>query len=337
MSLSLIFGAIVPTTHGASTPPTTTPTTTVAVAKPIIIIKPDLLDNKKVIVPAPKMNPELVAQLQSKKGGSIAFWEAVSWCETNHDWNNSGYYAGGLGIAQSAWRGYGGWEFAKSPKDATKEQQIIVANRLAFFGYQTKDVFKSLDDKINNRPWFRPPVRATSWGKNCVNWKTRKPYSLAFTEAAPPTTVAPAAVQITGLQGRVSAQSLNFSTEVKRCPQWEKKLKELGLPVEKFSYIMWRESRCQVGAIGWNYKNGLSFRNCKKAPAEVYKHCYAVSSYDSGLLQINSSWKTLTAQVCGSKYGDLAPLLTADCNLRVAKALYEDGGLAHWRATSGNA
>jgi hypothetical protein len=131
------------------------------------------------------MNPELVAQLRSHKGGSIKFWEAVSWCETNHDWKNSGYYAGGLGMAQSAWEGFGGREFSRSPKGATKEEQIIVANRLAFFGYQTKNVFKTLDDKLNNRPFFRPAIgwrSSKNWGKNCVNWKTRRPNHVRFTE-----------------------------------------------------------------------------------------------------------------------------------------------------------
>jgi hypothetical protein len=54
------------------------------------------------------------------------------------------------------------------------------------------------------------------------------------------------------------------------------------------------------------------------------------------LLQINSSWKTLTARVCKSKWGDLKPLLTAECNLKVAKALLDDGGFEHWKATSGS-
>ena len=89
-------------------------------------------------------------------------------------------------------------------------------------------------------------------------------------------------------------------------------------------------------AIGWNYRLGHGPWNCKRAPAEIYKHCFAVMSYDSGLLQINSSWKSLTAQVCRSKYGDLAPLLTVDCNLRVAKAIYEDGGIQNWSTHSGN-
>jgi len=144
------------------------------------------------------------------------------------------------------------------------------------------------------------------------------------------------AVKATGLSGKVSSQSVRIS-EVKSCPQWEPQLKAHGLvPVKKFSYIMWRESRCQEGVIGWNYKTGLSYRNCKKAPANIYKRCYAVRSYDSGLLQINSSWKSLTARVCGSKFGDLAPLLTSECNLKVAKALLDDGGMGHWSATSGS-
>lgn len=128
------------------------------------------------------MNLELLAQLRSKKVASIRFWEAVSWCETNHNWNDGGYYAGGLGIAQSAWRGYGGWEFAKSPKDATKEQQIVVANRISFLGYQTKNTFITFEDRLNNKPFFRPAVRTPSWGRNCVNWKTRRPLSERYVE-----------------------------------------------------------------------------------------------------------------------------------------------------------
>lgn len=132
------------------------------------------------------MHPELRTQFKTGKAGSIKFWEAVSWCETNHNWNDGGYYAGGLGMAQSAWQGFGGREFSRSPKDATKEEQIIVANRLAFFGFQTKNVFRTLDDKLNNRPFFRPAIGwrdSSNWGKNCVNWKTRKPNHERFTEA----------------------------------------------------------------------------------------------------------------------------------------------------------
>lgn len=264
------------------------------------------------------MNPELVEQLRSRKAGSVKFWEAVSWCETNHDWDNSGYYAGGLGIAQSAWRGYGGWEFAKTPKKATKEQQIVVANRIAFMGFQTRNTFRTLEDKQNNNPFFRPAIgwrNSKNWGKNCANWKTRKPARDRYTEAgmAEWKKSRPSAPAVTsaGLRGKVSVQHL--SGEIKKCPQWEKKLKAHGLPVAKFSYIMWRESRCQEKITSKPNSNGTR---------------------DYGLLQINSSWRTVTRQVC--KSNNMKVLLTSECNLKVAKYLFDNGGLNHWSASSGS-
>lgn len=267
------------------------------------------------------MNPELVEQLRSRKAGSVKFWEAVSWCETNHDWDNSGYYAGGLGIAQSAWQGYGGREFAGSPKNATKEEQIVVANRISFFGYQTKHVYRTLDDKLNNKPFLRPAIgwrSSKNWGKNCVNWKTRKPRHVRFTEAGmveyKESRSAPA--QTNNETGKVSSQSLNSAQEVKKCPQWENQLKAQGLfPVAKFSYIMWRESRCQEKIVSKRNSNG---------------------SKDYGLLQINSSWKTITHKICGGTWGNMKVLLDSKCNMRVAKYLLDNGGLNHWSASSGN-
>ena len=123
---------------------------------------------------------------------------------------------------------------------------------------------------------------------------------------------------------------------VGRCPKYEPLLRKYELPVATFSSIMYRESRCVPKAIGWNYHTGMSPRDCKLSPAVTYRRCKAVKSYDSGLLQINSSWVTVTAQVCRAKRGDLTVLLIPDCNVRVAKYLYEQGGgINNWRATSG--
>lgn len=123
---------------------------------------------------------------------------------------------------------------------------------------------------------------------------------------------------------------------VGRCPKYEPLLRKYQMPVDTFSAIMYRESRCVPQAIGWNYHKGMSYRDCKLSPAVTYRHCRAVKTFDSGLLQINSSWATVTAQVCKSKRGDLSVLLIPDCNVRVAKYLYEKGGgISNWRATSG--
>jgi hypothetical protein len=122
---------------------------------------------------------------------------------------------------------------------------------------------------------------------------------------------------------------------VARCPQYEALLRKYNMPVDVFSPIMYRESRCQPKAIGWNYRKGMTHRDCKLSPAASYRRCKAVKSFDSGLLQINSSWVTVTATACGTKYGDLSVLLIPECNMKVAKVLYNNGkGISNWRATS---
>ncbi len=95
-----------------------------------------------------------------------------------------------------------------------------------------------------------------------------------------------------------------------RCPQWEEKFTQYGLPAEVFSYIAWRESRC--------------------SPRAHNKTLNRDKSQDYGLLQINSTWKTVTATVCGTPKGDMTVLFNVDCNLSVARYLYDNGGLGHW-------
>jgi hypothetical protein len=122
---------------------------------------------------------------------------------------------------------------------------------------------------------------------------------------------------------------------IKACPKYHDAMRKAGLPSALFSPIMYRESRCDPKAIGWNYQPGMSYKDCKRAPAPVYKRCGAVRTYDSGLLQINSSWVSVTAQVCKSRYGDMSVLLQPACNLAVAAHLYKTSGIGNWRATSG--
>lgn len=98
--------------------------------------------------------------------------------------------------------------------------------------------------------------------------------------------------------------------KTKRCPQWEDEFAAFGLPVETFSYIAWRESRCNRLA-----HNKTLNRN---------------GTQDRGVLQINSSWVTVTAKECASQRGDLSVLFDVRCNLAVARYLYRNGGLRHW-------
>lgn len=107
----------------------------------------------------------------------------------------------------------------------------------------------------------------------------------------------------------------------KRCPQFEDEFREYGLfPVQVFSYIAWRESGCNPKAINAKFDNN----------GNVIWTLNKNGSIDRGLLQINSSWKTVTRNVCGT---DLNGLLELDCNLKVAKYIMDNskGKLLNWR------
>lgn len=108
------------------------------------------------------------------------------------------------------------------------------------------------------------------------------------------------------------------SDKTKRCPQFEQIFRDYGLvPVQVFSYIAYRESGCNVYAINaiWDANGKIVWTLNKNG------------SYDSGLLQVNSSWKTVTKNICG---GGIKLLRTLDCNLKVSKYLLDNGGLSHW-------
>lgn len=100
------------------------------------------------------------------------------------------------------------------------------------------------------------------------------------------------------------------------CPQWEPMFRKHGLPAKTFSKIAWRESRC-------NPKSVSAVRSSTGRP-------------DVGLLQIQGSWVTVTSQICRVPRKQVVRALTdVSCNLRVARYLYDNGGLGHWRVTSG--
>ena len=102
---------------------------------------------------------------------------------------------------------------------------------------------------------------------------------------------------------------------IKSCPKYEKLLRQYfpAKVVPVMSRIAYRESRCNPKSLSALRKNGRP---------------------DVGLLQIQGSWATVTRAVC-KKQDVIKALLTVRCNLKVAQYLYRNGGLGHWRATSG--
>jgi hypothetical protein len=118
-----------------------------------------------------------------------------------------------------------------------------------------------------------------------------------------------------------------------RCPKWEPLMQKYNLPIKgkvNFSYLAWRESRCISRAVGWNMKDGYSLADCPDGRYHVMRKCVGVDSHDVGLLQINSSWFSLTKKMCGHTTNSRV-LMKPDCNLRVASYLYHHGGgAANW-------
>ena len=100
------------------------------------------------------------------------------------------------------------------------------------------------------------------------------------------------------------------------CPQWEPLLRKHfpAKVVPAMSRIMYRESRCNPKSVSALRNNGRP---------------------DVGLMQIQGSWQTVTRAVC-KKQDIIRALQDPSCNVRVARYLYDNGGLGHWKATSGS-
>jgi LysM repeat protein len=71
-----------------------------------------------------------VATANEAKAASI--WDAVAQCETGGNWatNSVPGYSGGLGFANQYWAAFGGTQFSQLPYQASREQQIVVAQRI---------------------------------------------------------------------------------------------------------------------------------------------------------------------------------------------------------------
>jgi hypothetical protein len=68
---------------------------------------------------------------QSQKSARDSIWDRIAACETQGDWSMRGpSFSGGVGFSNAAWNSWGGSEFAPNAGQATREQQVIVAERI---------------------------------------------------------------------------------------------------------------------------------------------------------------------------------------------------------------
>ncbi len=137
------------------TPDTTTTTTTTSTTEPpvkAVLIPPvteqpvadqpvQTPDTQVEVQLLPEYPPEpvivseepVVTEPVTSGVADESYWDRMAQCETGGNWQHFPYgtWTGGLGIYNQTWIGWGGGEFAPTAGQATKEQQIIVANRIA--------------------------------------------------------------------------------------------------------------------------------------------------------------------------------------------------------------
>jgi hypothetical protein len=121
-----------------------------------------------------------------------------------------------------------------------------------------------------------------------------------------------------------------------RCQKLAPEMRRHKLPPRYFVPICVRESKGIRMAFGVNYRDGSSHRDCApKIWNEYLKSCAKhIKSTDYSYFQINSSWRTLTKQICGN-YPESGILFDKKCQFAVASYLYnKGGGLANWRGSS---
>ena len=68
----------------------------------------------------------------SAHAATDAEWNQVAQCESGGNWaiNTGNGYQGGLQFSPSTWAGHGGTQFAPTADQATREEQIVVAERV---------------------------------------------------------------------------------------------------------------------------------------------------------------------------------------------------------------
>ena len=82
--------------------------------------------------PTPRPVARATAQPRAATYSGDSVWDDLAKCESGGNWSintGNGYY-GGLQFNYGTWHDYGGGEFAEYPHQATREEQIAVAERL---------------------------------------------------------------------------------------------------------------------------------------------------------------------------------------------------------------
>lgn len=90
------------------------------------------VDNVPTLAPGVATTaPRKVRAASVRPAATGSTWDALAECECHGNWacNTGNGYSGGLQMDADFWLAYGGHEFAPEPWMASREQQIVVAER----------------------------------------------------------------------------------------------------------------------------------------------------------------------------------------------------------------
>ncbi len=85
----------------------------------------------KVVLAGTAFSAAGLAMAPAANAAPDSDWDRLAQCESGGNWaiNTGNGYQGGLQFSPSTWAAYGGTEFAPTANQATREQQIAVAER----------------------------------------------------------------------------------------------------------------------------------------------------------------------------------------------------------------
>ncbi|WP_371616485.1 transglycosylase family protein [Streptomyces sp. NBC_00454] len=110
----------------------------------------------------------------SASAASVSTWDKVAQCEASGNWqivDPSGQYFGGLQISMPTWRAYGGTQYAARADLATKQQQILIGEKI--LAGQGQGAWPNCGPKYNlgadhADPYPSTPAPSPSWKSQVV-------------------------------------------------------------------------------------------------------------------------------------------------------------------------
>ena len=94
----------------------------------IAALDAELAEQAEAVVASPP--PVQVSSAPVPPPSSEADWDAIAMCESGQRWHLDSYYDGGLQFHPNTWLAYGGGVYARYAWQATREQQIAIAEKV---------------------------------------------------------------------------------------------------------------------------------------------------------------------------------------------------------------